>query len=71
MDRDVIHKIFYGLKRGDIPVHKLPFGTKCHVLFVITYIIFNTCTSVKRGVFVIEYLRPKKKFGQNSEETLY
>jgi hypothetical protein len=22
---------------GDIPVHKLPFGTKCHELFVILY----------------------------------
>jgi hypothetical protein len=43
-DRFVTHKIVYGPSLrsiyyfvGDRPVHKLPFGPKCHELFVILY----------------------------------
>jgi hypothetical protein len=46
MDRDVNHKILYEAKLrsiyyfvGDRPVHKMPFGLKCHELFVILYSI--------------------------------
>ena len=51
MDWDVTHKIVYGphlygpkLRSiyyfvGDRPVHKLPYGQKCHELFVILYSI--------------------------------
>ena len=45
MDRDVTHKILYAIIYyfvGDRLVHKLPFGPKCHELFV----ILNTCKSV-------------------------
>jgi hypothetical protein len=49
MDLDVTHKILYEPMMGsiqyfvgDTPVHKLPFGPKCHEIFVISYSIKPT-----------------------------
>jgi hypothetical protein len=47
---------------GDKLVHKLPFGPKCHELFV------NTCKSVRRHVFC--YSKIKIEFEQNPEENI-
>ena len=53
---------------GDRSVHKLPFGPKCHELFVILYsILANLLDDM---FFVIVYLRQKKQFGQNPEENI-
>jgi hypothetical protein len=46
---------------GDRPVHKLPFDPKCNELFAI----------VRRHVFVIVYLKPKKGSDKIRKKTLY
>ena len=58
-----LRSIYYFV--GDRPVHKLPFGPKCHELFVILYSLH-----VRRHVFVIVYLRQKDEFGQNPDENI-
>ena len=53
---------------GDRPVHKLPFGLKCHELFVILHsIVANLLDDI---FFAIVYLRQKNDFGQNPEENI-
>ena len=42
---------------SNIPAHKLPFGPKCHELFVILYSILANLSDDM--FFVIVYLRPK------------
>ena len=49
-----LRSIYYFV--GDRPVHKLPFGPKCHELFVILYSIHISKT--------------KNEFGQNPEENI-
>ena len=53
---------------GDRPVHKLPFGPKCHELFVILNSIHANLSDDM--FFVIVYLRQKNEFGQNPEENI-
>ena len=50
---------------GDRPVHKLPFGPKCHELFAILYSI------VANLFYVIVYLRPKTNSDKIRKKTLY
>ena len=54
---------------GERPVHKLPFGPKCHELFVILYSILANLSDDMFFV-VIVYLRPKNGFGQNPEDNI-
>ena len=56
MDRSEaeVHILFV----GDRPLHKLPFGPKCHALFAILYSI-HANLSDDMFFFVIVYLRPK------------
>jgi hypothetical protein len=61
-----LRSIYYCV--GDRPVHKLPFGPKCHELFVILYSILANL--IRRHVFVIVYLRQKNEFRQNPEENI-
>jgi hypothetical protein len=52
-----LRSIYYFV--GGRPVHKLPFGPKCHELFVILYsILANLLDDM---FFVIVYLRQKKR----------
>jgi hypothetical protein len=65
-----LRSIYYFV--GDRPVHKLPFGPKCHELFVILY----KCTQymqirLGRHVFVIVYLRQKTNSDKIRKKTLY
>ena len=53
---------------GDRPVHKLPFGPKCHELFTILYSILANLSDDM--FFVIVYLRQKNEYGQNPEENI-
>ena len=53
---------------GDKLFHKLPFGPKCHELFVILYSILANLSDDM--FFVIVYLRQKNEFGQNPEENI-
>ena len=50
-----LRSIYYFV--GDRPVHKLPFGLKCHELFVILYSILANLSDDM--YFVIVYLRIK------------
>ena len=61
-----LRSIYYFV--GDRPVHKLPFGQKCHELFAILYSIY-TCKSV-RHVFCYCISKAKIEFGQNPEENI-
>ena len=61
-----LRSIYYFV--GDRPVHKLPFGPKCHELFAILYSMFTNLSDDM--FFVIAYLRQKKEFGQNPEENI-
>ena len=57
-----LRSIYYFV--GDRPVHKLPFGPKCHELFVIFMQICQmTC-------FCYCISKTKNKFGQNPEENI-
>ena len=60
----IIWTIYYFV--GDRPVHKLPFGPKCHGL----YITLNTCKSVRRRFFINCISKTKNEFGQNPEENI-
>ena len=53
---------------GDIPVHELPFGPKCHELFVILYSILTNLSDDM--FFVIVCLRQKCELKQNPEENI-
>ena len=61
-----LRSIYYFV--GDRPVHKLPFGLKCHELFVI--LILNTCKSVRRHVFCYCISKDKNEFGQNQKKNI-
>ena len=76
MDRDVTHKICIWTEAklrsiyyfvGDRPVHKMPFGPKCHELLLILYLIHEICQTT--CFFVIVYLR-QNEFGQIPEENI-
>jgi len=56
---------------GDRPVHKLPFGPKCHELFVILYKILANLSDDMFFVIVHVYLRPKTSSDKIRKETLY
>ena len=63
-----LRSIYYFV--GDRPVHKLPFGPKCHELFVILYSIH---ANLSDDMFLLLYTfvsKTKNKFGQNSEENI-
>jgi hypothetical protein len=53
---------------GDRPVHKLPFGPKCHKLFVILYSILANLTDDMFFCYCIS--KAKNEFGQNPEENI-
>ena len=59
--------IYYSM--GDSPVHKLPFGPKCHELFVILYSILymQICQTT---CFCYCLSKTKNEFGQNPEENI-
>ena len=61
-----LRSIYYFV--GDRPVHKLPFGPKCHKLFVTLYSLLANLSDDM--FFVIVYLRQKNEFGQNPEENI-
>jgi hypothetical protein len=61
-----LRSIYYFV--ADKPIHKLPFGPKCHELFVILYSILANLSDDM--FFVIAYLRQKNEFGQNPEENI-
>ena len=53
---------------GDRPVHKLPFGPKCHELFGILYSIH---ANLSNDTFLLLYIYGEKnEFGQNPEENI-
>ena len=54
---------------GDRPVYKLPFGTKCHELFVILYSIHANLSDDM--FFFIVYLRQKTSSDKIRKKTLY
>ena len=58
-----LRSIYYFV--GDRPVHKLPFGPKCHELLAILYSI------VANLFYVIVYLRPKTNSDKIRKKTLY
>ena len=59
-----LRSIYYFV--GHRPVHKLPFGSKCHELFVILYSIH---ANLSDDMFLLLYIQDKKnEFGQNPEE---
>ena len=62
-----LRSIYYFV--GDRSVHKLPFGPKCHELFVILYSIHANLS--RRHVFVIVYLRQKTSSDKFQKKTLY
>ena len=53
---------------GDRPVYKLPFGTKCHELFVILYSIHANLSDDMFFFYCIS--KTKNEFGQNPEENI-
>ena len=61
-----LRSIYYFV--GNRPVHKLPFGPKCHELFAILYSLLANLSDDM--LFVIVYLRQKNEFGQNPEENI-
>ena len=54
---------------GDRPVHKLPFGPKCHELFVILYSIHANLSDDM--FFFIVYLRQRTSSDKIRKKTLY
>jgi hypothetical protein len=53
---------------GDRPVYKLPFGPKCHELFLMLYSIL---ANLSDDMFLLLYVsKAKNEFGQNSEENI-
>jgi len=62
-----LRSIYYFV--GDRPVHKLPFGPKCHELFVILYSILANLSDDM--FFVIVYLRQKTSSDKIRRKTLY
>ena len=62
-----LRSIYYFV--GDILVHKLPFGPKCHELFVILYTILANLSDDM--FFAIVYLRPKTSSDKIWKKTLY
>ena len=66
MDRDVTHKVVYGPKRSWGPYNILwvtdrsilPFGPKCHALFVILYSIH---ANLSDDMFLLLYIQDKKR----------
>jgi hypothetical protein len=54
-----LRSIYYFV--GDRPVHKLPFGPKCHELFVILYLIH---ANLSDDMFLLLYIsKTKNEFG--------
>ena len=53
---------------GDRPVHKVPFGPKCHELFVILYSILGSLSDDRFFCYCI--FKTKNEFGQNPEENI-
>jgi hypothetical protein len=62
-----LRSIYYFV--GDRPVHKLPFGLKCHELFVILYSILANLSDDM--YFVIVYLRIKTSADKIRKKTLH
>jgi hypothetical protein len=62
-----LRSIYYFV--GNRPVHKLPFGPKCHELFIILYSIHANLSDA--NVFVIVYLRHKTSSDKIRKKTLY
>ena len=61
-----LRSIYYFV--GDRPVHKLPFGPKCHELFAILYSIH---ANLSNDTFLLLYIYGgKNQFGQNPEENI-
>ena len=62
-----LRSIYYFV--GDRPVHKLPFGPKCHELFVILYLILANLSDDL--FFVIVYQRQITSSDKIRKKTLY
>ena len=60
-----LRSIYYFV--GDRPVHKLPFGPKCHELFVILYSIH---ANLSDDMLFYCISKTKNEFGQNPEENI-
>ena len=61
-----LRSIYYFV--GDRPVHKLPFGPKCHELFVILYLILANLSDDLFFCYCIS--KTNNEFGQNPEENI-
>ena len=61
-----LRSIYYFV--GDRPVHLLPFGSKCHELFVILYSIHTNLSDDMFFFYCIS--KTKNEFGQNPEENI-
>ena len=76
MDRDVTTKYYRDRSEpevrilfvGDRPVHKLPFGPKCHELFAILYSILANLSDNMFFYYCIS--KAKNEFGQNQKENI-
>ena len=55
---------------GDRPVHKLPFGPKCHELFVIHLYYTQYMQICQTTCFCYCISKTKNEFGQNPEENI-
>ena len=62
-----LRSIYYFV--ADKPIHKLPFGPKCHELFLILYSILANLSDDM--FFVIAYLRQKTSSDKIRKKTLY
>ena len=60
-----LRSIYYFV--GDRPVHKLPFGSKCHELFVIFTQYMQICQTT---CFCYCISKTKNEFRQNPEENI-
>jgi hypothetical protein len=54
-----LRSIYYFV--GDRPVHKLPFGPKCHELFVILYSIH---ANLSDHMFLLLYIKKRRRINQ-------
>ena len=61
-----LRSIYYFV--GDRPVHKLPFGPKCHELFVILYSIH---ANLSDDMFLLLYIQDKKRVRTKSGRKHY
>jgi len=63
-----LRSIYYFV--SDRPVHKMPFGPKCHELFVILYSVTQYMQICQTTCFCYCISKTNNEFGQNPEENI-